>query len=148
MLLSFVRLLLLFGGTLASIGIYFRFEWLASLAAILIGFGVTGLKLLGDPNKEISGIDLKRVNVIAGFSVIIGLIALGILLMKLPLVVGFVFYTFFLGLEVIYAYVVVKRDKTPKFSFNLKTAFPAIAVLTVVFIISFFKKTGQISDFS
>lgn len=77
--------------------------------------------MLGDPNKEISGIDLKRVNVIAGFSVIIGLIALGILLMKLPLVVGFVFYTFFLGLEVIYAYVVVKRDKTPldlKFSFN------------------------------
>lgn len=60
----------------------------------MIGFGVTGLKLLGDPNKEISGIDLKRVNVIAGFSVIIGLIALGILLMKLPLVVGFVFYTF------------------------------------------------------
>ena len=59
MLLSFVRLLLLFGGTLASIGIYFRFEWLASLAAILIGFGVTGLKLLGDPNKEISRIDLK-----------------------------------------------------------------------------------------
>ena len=112
---------------------------------------MTGLKLLGDPNKEISWIDLKRINVIAGFSVIIGLIALGILLMKLPLVVGFVFYTFFLGLEVIYAYVVVKRDKTPldlKFSFNLKTAFPAIAVLTVVFIISFFKKTGQISDFS
>ena len=121
MLLSFVRLLLLFGGTLASIGIYFRFEWLASLATILIGFGVTGLKLLGDPNKEISGIDLKRVNVIAGFSVIIGLIALGILLMKLPLVVGFVFFTFSLGLEVIYAYVVVNRDKTPldlKFSFN------------------------------
>lgn len=60
----------------------------------MIGFGVTGLKLLGDPNKEISWIDLKRINVIAGFSVIIGLIALGILLMKLPLVVGFVFYTF------------------------------------------------------
>ncbi|MCC4411496.1 hypothetical protein LMB83_05500 [Limosilactobacillus reuteri] len=148
---KFCSVIAFIGGVLASIGIYFRFEWLASLAAILIGFGVTGLKLLGDPNKEISGIDLKRINVIAGFSVIIGLIALGILLMKLPLVVGFVFYTFFLGLEVVYAYVVVKRDKTPldlKFSFNLRTAFPAIAVLTVVFIISFFKKTGRISDFS
>lgn len=95
---KFCSVIAFIGGVLASIGIYFRFEWLASLAAILIGFGVTGLKLLGDPNKKISRIDLKRVNVIAGFSVIIGLIALGILLMKLPLVVGFVFLYFFPGL--------------------------------------------------
>lgn len=148
---KFCSLIAFIGGILASIGIYFRFEWLASLAAILIGFGVAGLNLLGDPNKGIEGINLKRINLIAAFGVIIGLIALGLLLMKLPLVDGFACYTFFLGMEVVYAYVIVKRDKTPldlRFSFNLKTAFPAIAVLMVVFIISVFKKTGRISDFS
>lgn len=148
---KFCSLVAFVGGIFACVGIYFRFEWLASTAAILIGFSVTGLKLLGDPNKEVAGINFKRVNVIAGLSVIGGLLALGFLLMKTPLVVGFIFYTIILGLEVLYAYIVVKREKTPlnlKFSFNLKTAFPALAVLVVVFIISFFKKTGRISDFS
>ncbi|MBD5805750.1 hypothetical protein [Limosilactobacillus walteri] len=148
---KFCSIVAFIGGILACIGIYFRIEWIASIAAIAIGFGVTGLKLLGDPNKEVAGINFKRVNMIAGFSVIAGLIVLGLLMMKTSLVYGFIFYTIILGLEVLYAYVVVKRDKTPldlKFSFNLKTAFPAIAVLVVVFIISFFKKTGRISDFS
>lgn len=139
------------GGTLACIGIYWRYEWLTSIAAIAIGFGVTGLKLLGDPNKEITGINLKKINLIAGLTNIACLIVLGTLLMKVSLVVGFIFYDLLLAGEVLYAYLIVKREKAPldlRFSFNFETAYPALAVLLVFFIISFFKKTGHISEFS
>ena len=65
---------------------------------------------LGDPNQELTGINLRRVNQIAGWSVLAGLGILGALLAKFSLFSVFVFYALILGLEVGYAFGVVRRD--------------------------------------
>lgn len=148
---KFCSLSALIGGTLALIGIIYRIEWVTSLGALGVSFGTTGLNLLGDPNKKLVGSKIKQVNLIAGIGVIIGLLILATLMGKLSLSWGFVFYDFLLFCEVLYAYLVVKTEPSPlklTFPFNLRTAFPDLAVLIVVLIISFFKKTGRITDFS
>lgn len=139
------------GAVLACCGQYWRIEWVVSIAALLVGFGVTSLKLMPDPNQEVAGLDLRRVNQVAGWLVILSLVVLGLLLTTVSLFSAFVFYAFLLGLEVLYAFRVVKRDRQPlnlRLSFDLKTGLPAVAVLIIVLIISIFKKTGHISDVS
>lgn len=140
-----------FFATTACGGQYWRVEWVLSIAALLIGFGVSGLKLMADPNQELSGIDLKKINRAADWLVVLSLGILGLLLAKVSLFSAFVFYTLLLGLEVWYAFRVVQADRRPldlHLSFNLKTGVPALTVLTIVLIISIFKKTGRISDLS
>lgn len=149
--MKFSSLVAAISGILATIGIAIRMEWLTSIGAIGIGFGVTALKLLIKPNKNSPNTNLKRINSIASLSMLIGLIILAVLMMKISLTAAFIFYDLLLLLEVVYAYLVVKRDPSPlnlTLSFNWQTAIPTFAVLTIAFIISFFKKTGKISDLS
>ena len=147
--MKFSSLVAAISGVLATIGIAFRLEWLTSIGAIGIGFGVTALKLLIKPNQTASDINLKKINSIAGIFVIVGLIFLALLMMKVSLTAAFIFYDLLLLLEVAYAYLIVKRDPSPlnlTLSFNWQTSIPVIGVLIIALIISFFKKTGKISD--
>lgn len=148
---KFSSLVALVGGILATIGIALHLEWPASIGAIGIGFGVTALKLLFDPQDGLPKVNIKRLSSIARVVVMVGLILIAVLLMKVSLTVAFIFYDLLLLLEVAYAYLVVKREQSPlnlTLSFNFQTSVPVVAVLTIVFIISFFKKTGRISDLS
>lgn len=141
-----------FIGVLAAIiGVFNQIEWLASIGAIAIGIGTTSLHLLANPNEQLEGLNLKKVKLVSGIAVLGCLILLGLIMMKCSITAGLVFYAVFLGLEVVYAYTVVKRPASKfnlRYTFNFKRAFLVLAVLVILLIISLFKKTGHISDIS
>lgn len=142
-----LRLLALAGIALATLGLYLRYEWLMDIGIIILAIGISGIKFLVGTNKNLPSIT----TLVSGIATIFCLIVMTFLLLKVSAIYGFLFFGMLIFLETIYAWMI---EKDPKTSFNKNIVinkrqyFIDFIILITFFIVSIFKKTGQISDFS
>ncbi|QNQ81341.1 hypothetical protein [Lactobacillus sp. PV034] len=145
--LSLVSLVAVFS---ASVGIYLRWEWLASIGAMGLSLSVTGLSSLSD-NKHYK-INFKRIDTFAAILVSINLLILGFLAIKISVVSAYIAYAVLLLAEsigIFKHYKIVKTNiKWHLFNTSTRSAKVTIAVFVGVFIISIFKRIGYFSDVS
>lgn len=145
-----LALFALAGSFLATVGISLRWEWLTSIGAINLSFGVTGLSNLSDFHHHEAS--FKHANVFVAILISVTLIALAFLMMKVNIVIAYLVYLFILLVECIgifklYANKKVK-GKLNLFNTSSRAYQLTIAIFSAVFIISIFKKTGHFSDIS